>query len=85
MYLQKIFSKKTGKTQLLMVHGFRENGAVKHRVIENFGYLEDWYDQYDDPLTHFKEVVKARNEESACPKTIEVKITEKLRSFAVTH
>lgn len=79
MYLQKIFSKKTGKTQLLMVHGFRENGKVKHKVIENFGYLEDWYDKYDDPLSHFTEVVKTRNEEeSAFPKTIEVKTTEKL-------
>lgn len=41
MYLKKSFNKSTGKTQLSFVQGYRVNGVVKHKVIENLGFLED--------------------------------------------
>lgn len=74
MYLKKSFNKKTGKTQLSFVQGYRINGVVKHKVIENLGFLEDWLDQYDDPVAHFKAIAQERNNAPNIPKTIEVNL-----------
>ena len=38
--------------------GYRENGKVKHKNIETIGYLEDLKKQYDDPISHFKQIAK---------------------------
>ena len=43
--------------------GYRENGKVKHKNIETIGYLEDLKKQYDDPIAHFREIAKQRNNE----------------------
>ena len=50
MYLKKSFNKKRNKTQLSFVQGYRKDGKVKHKVIKNLGYLEDYLDEYDDPV-----------------------------------
>ena len=43
--------------------GYRENGKVKHKNIETIGYLEDLKKQYDDPIAHFREIAKQKNNE----------------------
>lgn len=63
MYLNVMNNKKTGKTTLSIRRGYRENGKVKHSTIKNLGSLEDLQKQYDDPIAHFKQVVKQMNEE----------------------
>lgn len=80
MYLKKSFNKSTGKTQLSFVQGYRVNGVVKHKVIENLGFLEDWLDKYDDPIAHFQEIAKTRNSENTVKKSIELNLSQKLTS-----
>lgn len=63
MYLRACPGYK-GKIYLSFVQGYRdENGKVKQKTIEKIGYLEDLKKQYDDPIKHFKEIAKQRNNE----------------------
>ncbi len=78
MYLKKSFNKKRNKTQLSFVQGYRIDGKVKHKVIENLGYLEDYLDQYEDPVAYFQQVAKEWNERQDTPERIEVGLSEKL-------
>ena len=78
MYLKKSFNKKRNKTQLSCVQGYRINGKVKHKVIQNLGYLEDYLDKYEDPIAYFQQVAKEWNASQAAPETIEVRLLEKL-------
>ncbi len=78
MYLKKSFNKKRNKTQLSFVQGYRINGKVKHKVIQNLGYLEDYLDRYEDPIAYFQQVAKEWNASQAAPETIEVRLLEKL-------
>ena len=64
MYVQKIFEKSTGKTMLYFATGKRINGKNKTVYIEKLGYLEDFASQYEDPIAHFKEIAKKKNEEA---------------------
>lgn len=76
MYLKKSFNKKRNKTQLSFVQGYRIDGKVKHKVIENLGYLEDYLDEYEDPVAHFQQVAKEWNARQDIPRTIEVNLSE---------
>lgn len=78
MYLKKSFNKKRNKTQLSFVQGYRIDGKVKHKVIENLGYLEDYLDKYEDPVAHFQHIAKEFNANQEVPETIEVNLSEKL-------
>lgn len=78
MYLKKSFNKKRNKTQLSFVQGYRTDGKVKHKVIENLGYLEDYLDKYEDPVAHFQQIAKKCNARQEVPEAIEVSLTEKL-------
>ena len=78
MYLKKSFNKKRNKTQLSFVQGYRINGKVKHKVIQNLGYLEDYLDKYEDPIAYFQQVAKEWNASQDAPETIEVRLSEKL-------
>lgn len=78
MYLKKSFNKKRNKTQLSFVQGYRMDGKVKHKVIENLGYLEDYLDRYEDPVAHFQQVAKERNAGQEVPETIEVSLSDRL-------
>lgn len=63
MYLKACPGYK-GKIYLSFVQGYRdENGKVKQKTIEKIGYLEDLKKQYHDPIKHFKEIAKQRNNE----------------------
>ena len=60
MYLKQSIS--NGKPYLSFVQGYRdENGKVKQKTIEKLGYLEDLKKQYDNPISHFKEIAKQRS------------------------
>ena len=64
MYLNIMKNKKTGRTSLSICRGYRdENGKVKHSTVQTLGLLENLEKEYDDPIAHFKEVVKKMNEE----------------------
>lgn len=64
MYLQKIYDKRRNKTYLSVARGYRdENGKTKHKTLQYFGAVEDLKSQFDDPIAHFKEVVKQMNDE----------------------
>lgn len=78
MYLKKSFNKKTNKTQLSFVQGYRKDGKVKHKVIQNLGYLEDYLDEYDDPTAHFQQIAREWNAKQKTPDSIEVSLSEKL-------
>lgn len=70
MYLNIMNNKKTGKTTLSIRRGYRdENGKVKHSTVMTLGSLDDLKKQFEDPISHFKEVVKQMNEEEKQNKT----------------
>lgn len=86
MYLNIMNNKKTGKTTLSIRRGYRENGKVKHSTVENLGSLEDLKKLYDDPITHFKNVVKQMNEEEKnnnLPLNIKINKAEELSSDSI--
>ena len=82
MYLNIMNNKKTGKTRLSIRRGYRDiDGKVKNVTIQNLGDLDDLKKQFDDPIAHFKEVVKKMNEEEKqnnLPMTIKLNKNEKL-------
>ena len=77
MFLKKTYQKSTGKTQLEIVQGYRENGKPKHKVIKGLGYLEDYLDQYDDPVEHFKQVAKEMSQKDEAEK-LEILLSQRL-------
>ncbi len=60
MYLRKSFNKKTGRTYLSIVHGYRDKELKKTRsvVIKSLGYLDELEKEYDDPIAYFTEEAK---------------------------
>lgn len=59
MFLSKYYSKKTGRTYLQIVHGYRDKeGKSKRNVIESLGYVDELEKKYDDPIAYFTEVAK---------------------------
>lgn len=74
-------NKKTGKTTLSIRRGYRENGKVKHSTVQTLGSLEDLKSKFEDPIAHFKEVVRRMNEEertSNSPISISIDKNERL-------
>ena len=64
MYLNIMTNKKTGKTRLSIRKGFRDkNGKVRNVTIQNLGDLKILKQQFEDPISHFKDVVYQMNEE----------------------
>lgn len=82
MYLNVMNNKKTGITRLSIRRGYRDkDGKVKNVTIKNLGNLEDLKKQYDDPIAHFKEVVKKMNDEEKqnnLPLTLNINKDERL-------
>ncbi len=78
--LNKETKKKTGRVYLTIRRGYRdENGKSRNKHIESIGYLDVLEKQYDDPIAHFENVVKKRNEEEAQTKTIMIEINTEAR------
>lgn len=62
MYLRKL--KKNGRIHLSVVMGYRnKNGKPTSKTIKTFGYADQYKDQYEDPIAHFKEVAKQMDAE----------------------
>ena len=82
MYLNIMNNKKTGKTRLSIRRGFRDkDGKVKNITIQNLGDLKDLKKIYEDPIAHFKEVVKKMNDEeknNSKPLTVTIDKNEEL-------
>jgi transposase len=77
MYLKKSTSSQTGRTQLSIVHGFRDSeGKTRQKTIMSLGYLDVLEKEYEDPIAHFEQVAKqmdqARKEENS---TIDLSIS----------
>lgn len=59
MFVRKSLS-SNGRYFLSFVKGYRVNGKSKQKTVENIGWLDELEKQYDDPISHFKEIAKQR-------------------------
>lgn len=66
MYVKQIFEKRTGRTFLTIVEGYREpgTGKVKQKTVMSIGYLDELEKEHDDPITYYKGVAKRMTEEA---------------------
>jgi len=62
MFARTLFEKRTGRSLILFVEGYRKNGKVKHRTVERIGYVDEFTHLYDDPVAHFKQVAKEKSQ-----------------------
>lgn len=78
--LNKETKKKTGRVYLTIQRGYRdEKGKPRNKHIESIGYVDVLAKEYDDPIAHFEEVVRKRNEEDARSKTVMIGINTEAR------
>lgn len=64
MFLKKCTSRKTGRTYLSIVHGYKDmDGKTKHKTIQSIGYLDVMEKKYDDPIAHFTKIAAQMEEE----------------------
>lgn len=82
MYLRKCTNKKTGRTQLSIVQGYRDaSGKSRQKTILPVGYLDVLQKQYDDPIGHFEELArqmtKQYNQEHS-PITLDIDFSQSL-------
>jgi len=75
MFLRKNYSKKTGRTYLQIVHGYRDKeGKSKSKVIQSIGYLDELLKECDDPIAHFTAIAKEMDAERIENKQINIKL-----------
>ena len=73
MYLRQTYNKKTVRTYLSIVHGYRDiDGKVKQKTIQKIGYLDELVKDYDDPISHFKKVAQDMEVERKEDKNISI-------------
>jgi len=70
VFLKKAYIKKTGRTYLSIVQGYRENGKSKNKTIQSLGYLDALEKEYDNPIHHFENVVVQMNKERLAEENI---------------
>jgi len=72
MYLKKTTNKKSGRVHLSIAKKVRDpvTKIPKDNIIMTIGYLDDFTDEYDDPIAHFKEVADRMTEEETSSRTI---------------
>lgn len=59
----KVSKSGTGKSYLSFVQGYRDEfGKTKHRTLQALGYLDDLKKEFDDPISHFKQVALEYND-----------------------
>lgn len=59
LFLRKNHNLKTGRTQLAIVHGYRDaQGKTRHKTMLNIGYLDTVAKEYEDPIAHFEEIAR---------------------------
>lgn len=75
MYLRKTYSKKTGRTYLSIVQGYRDKeGKSKQKTVQKIGYLDELKKVYDDPIAHFTAVAAAMDKERQAAKNVTITI-----------
>lgn len=75
MYLKKSFNKKTGRTYLTIVQGYRDQqGKSRTKTIKSIGYLDELKEKYDNPIEHFQKVAKEMEQKKANDPYITFKI-----------
>lgn len=64
MYL-KHYKTKAGRIYMSIAHGYRDpvTKKVRHKTVKKIGYVDEFLDQYEDPIAHFKEVAAKMEEE----------------------
>lgn len=83
MHLRKNANKKTGRTYLSIVHGYRDKDSKKSKsvTINSLGYVDELRKEFPDPVAHFEQVVKEMNEKERLdntPVTFTVDTSERL-------
>ena len=83
MYLKISNNKKTNRTYLSICSGYRDSKTKKTKtiVIKSLGYLDILENDYPDPISYFKEVVKEMNDKQKqenLPISININKNEKL-------
>lgn len=64
MYLRRNLNRKTGRTQLAIVHGYRDElGRARQKTVLKIGYLDVAAGEYEDPIAHFEEVARQMTKE----------------------
>ena len=84
MYLKKSTNKKTGRTYLSIASGYRDKktGKSKTVLIQSLGYLDVLQNEFEDPISHFTEIVNQMNfeeQENKMPLTIKLNPNEELK------
>ena len=75
MFLRKSYNKKTNRTYLSIVQGYRDkDGKSKSKVVESIGYLDELLEKYDDPIAHFTGVAASKDNERQSEKNITITI-----------
>lgn len=75
MYLKKSLNKKTGRTYLTIVHGYRDqSGKSRTKTIKSIGYLDELKKKYKDPIEHFTKVAKQMDKEKSNDDYLTIKI-----------
>lgn len=64
MYLRRNLNRKSGRTQLAIVHGYRDSqGKARQKTVLKIGYLDVVAQEYEDPIAHFEEVARQMTKE----------------------
>src|SRR5690554_142836 len=66
VYLKKILEKRTGRTFLTIVEGYRDpkTKKVKQKTVMSLGYLDELEKEHEDPISHYKDVAKQMTKEA---------------------
>lgn len=74
MFVKTLYEKKSGRTLMMVVEGYREKEKVKHRLVERIGYVDEFTHLYDDPIAHFKKIAKQKTKEKQQLKTVTIEL-----------
>jgi len=75
MFVGTLYEKKTGRTKLKIVEGYRAEGKVKQRMIKDLGYLDELEKQFDNPIEYFRAIARQMTaEKNRARETVQVMI-----------
>ena len=87
MYLKKTPT-RSGRVSLSAVQGYRDNGRVRQRTVETFGFVDELEAEWPDPVAHFEAVVARMDAERLAaggPQTLTVHPMQKVDKRAVNR
>jgi hypothetical protein len=76
VYLKKTYMRQTGRTYLSIAQKYRHpvKNVSTDRTVKSLGYLDELEKKYDDPVAHFRKIVKKMTEEDNAKKKVTLKI-----------